>query len=63
MTTRDAAKAQAFVDYALDTEGMKFAVTRTGDKYRVRPAKGTSYDPQVVTAVTRNFQQEWRMFS
>jgi hypothetical protein len=59
LTTTDREKAQAFAYYAMDTEGMSFTVLHSGQKYTVAPSPGTNYIPQVVSALIRNFNQEY----
>lgn len=60
MTSKDRAKIVAFIDYARDSEGMAFNLCRDGERWVARPCK--AYDPQVVAAVKRNFNEEWRAF-
>lgn len=60
----DKSKAKALIEYAWDSEGMKFVASSKGDgKWSVRPAPGTDYDPQCVAAVKRNFASDWGIFS
>lgn len=64
MVAKDWAKAEAFIDYAWDAEGMEFvavAVAKTGS-YKLIPKTGVKYDPACVRAVWRNFQQEWKLW-
>lgn len=61
MTSKDKAKVYAFVVYAHDAEGMLFDVVQTHGRWTAVP-RSKAYDPQVVAAVTRNFNEEWRAF-
>lgn len=60
MRTTSLEKALAFIDYAMDTEGMIFDISGPagpGKQYTVRPTR--TYDPVCIAAVLRNFREEW----
>lgn len=51
-------QAQAFIDYAWDTEGMRYKAIQYSDgKYTI--VSDANYDPQVERALWKNFQQEF----
>lgn len=60
MISKDKLTLLCFVDYANDTEGMKFVIVPTSNgKWRAKPADGTKYATKVLAAVQRNFRQEF----
>lgn len=61
MTSKDRDKIEAFIDYAMDHEGMEYkAHMTTSGKWSAVPMG--NYDKQVMAAVERNFKQEWKAF-
>lgn len=60
MISKDKLTLLCFVDYADDAEGMKFVIVPTSNgKWCAKPAPGTKYAPECVSAVQRNFRQEF----
>lgn len=60
LSNKDKAVVQAFIDYAADTEGMRFVASSAGDKrWTARAANGTDYEPVVVNALVRNFKADF----
>lgn len=61
MISRDKAKIVAFIEYAMDTEGMEYKA-RLGAAERWVAVPVGKYDPQVMGALERNFNEEWKAF-
>lgn len=64
--TGDRTKIEAFIEYAMDHEGMEYTAVRS-TRTAAGPARYTAepvgnYDPQVMAAVERNFREEWKAF-
>lgn len=61
LRAKDIDMAQAFKDYADDTEGMAVQLVKQDDQ-TVQCWMSAEYDPQVCAGVVKNFRSDWGMF-
>lgn len=59
MRSKNRGYIELFIDWADQTEGMRFLLTEKYGVYEAKPDKTRNYNPAIVGAVIRNFRSDF----